>query len=312
MNNTYDLIILGAGPAGMSAALYAARYKLKCIVFGKLSESAASGAPWVDNYPGLEATGIDLLMKFKEQVIKSGIEMKEDDIMQVKKKNNAFEVKAGSKNYAAKALIIALGTKRRKLNVLGEDKFLGKGVSYCVTCDGPMFNGKDIVIIGGGDSAVSAALFMLKYAKKIYIVDVEKQPRAKPSELELLKKEKRVEFFSSHKVNEIKGANLVSSAEIEQVEWKNGDFKGTGKKKELKVQGIIIEIGMIPSSDLAKELGVALDKGFIITDKEMKTNVPGVFAAGDLRDTPLRQIVTAAGDGAIAAASAYEYLKSKQ
>lgn len=312
MNNTYDSIIIGAGPAGLTAALYAARYKLKCIVFGKIPESAAAGAPWVDNYPGFASIpGAELLSKFADQVAALGIAINEEDVSGMKKRNGMFEVKAGAKNYTAKTLILALGTKRRKLNVLGEDRFLGKGVSYCVTCDGPLFKGKDIAIIGGGDSAVSAALFMLKYAKKIYMIDVEKQPRAKPSDLDLLKKEKKVEFFSSYKVNEIKGDNLVSSMEIEQVEWQGNNLKGTGKKKEIKIQGTIVEIGMIPSSDLVKELGIKLDKGFIIADKEMKTNIPGVFAAGDLRDTPLRQIVTAAGDGAIAAASAYEYLKSK-
>jgi len=301
----YDLIIIGAGPAGMSAAIYAGRYKLKTLVLGKVFENSAAKAPLIENYPGFAAiSGAELLMKFREQVEMSGIEIKEEDVLEIKK-GEAFEIKTEKGRYGAKALIIAQGTKRKKLNIPGEDKFIGKGITYCVTCDGPMYKNKDIAIIGGGDSAFSAAFLMLEYAKKICMIDIEKNPRAKPASIEALKKEKKVEFFSSCKVNAINGKNFVESIEIEDV--------GTKKKRELNVQGVVIEIGMLPSSELAKKLGIKMNKeGFVMTDSEMKTNISGVFAAGDIRETPLRQIVVSASDGAVAAHSAYEYLKNRK
>jgi thioredoxin-disulfide reductase len=303
-NEIYDLIIIGAGPAGLSAAIYASRYKLKTLVLGKVFENAAAKAPLIENYPGFAAiTGVELLMKFREQVEISSIGIKEEEVKSIGK-GKAFTIITEKAKYEARSIILAQGTQRKKLNVPGEEKFLGKGVTYCVTCDGPLFAGKEIAVIGGGDSAFSAAELMLGYAKKIYIVDVAKAFIAKPSSVEALKKEKKVEFFSSCKVGEIKGNGFVNAVEIENIETK--------KKREIKVQGVMVEIGMLPASDLAKKLGIKLNKdNFVIADCEMRTNVPGVFAAGDLRDTPLRQIVVSASDGAIAAHSAYEYLRSK-
>ncbi|MFA5084630.1 MAG: FAD-dependent oxidoreductase [Candidatus Paceibacterota bacterium] len=301
---TYDLIVIGAGPAGLSAAIYAARYKLKTLVLGNVFDNSAAKAPLIENYPGFASiSGAELLMKFKEQVEMSGVEIKEEDALEIKK-GAIFEIITEKSKYNAKSIILAQGTKRRKLNVPGEEKLFGKGVTYCVTCDGPMLANKDVAIIGGGDSAFSAAFMMLDYAKKIYMIDVEKNLRAKPSSIEALKKEKRAEFFNLCKVNAINGKNFVESIEIENVETK--------KKQDLKVQGVIVEVGMLPTSELAKKLGLKLSKGgFVITDLEMKTNISGVFAAGDLRESPLRQIVVSAGDGAVAAHSAYEYLKKK-
>lgn len=304
MTKEYDLVIIGAGPAGLSAAIYAARYKLKTLVLGKVFDNAAAKASFIENYPGFAAiSGIELLMKFKEQVELAGIAIKEENAIEIKK-SKVFEIITEKAKYESKAIILAQGTNRRKLNVPGEDKFLGKGVTYCVTCDGPMLAGKEIAIIGGGDSAFSAAFMMLDYAKKIYMIDIEKNMRAKPSSIEALKKERKIEFMSSCKVNAINGKNFVESIDVENV--------ATKKKSELKVQGVVIEIGMLPASDIAKKLGIKLNKeGFVITDSAMNTNVPGIFVAGDLRETPLRQIVVSTGDGAIAAHSAYEYLKGK-
>jgi len=308
----YDLIILGTGPAGLSAAIYAARYKLKTLVIGKEIGGHALETLSIENYPGFkEISGPDLSEKFKEQVKALGVDILDEEVKEAKKIGREFEIKTENAVYKSKTLILALGSKRRKLNVKGEAEFARKGVVYCVTCDAPLFKDKDIAIIGGGDSAVESALFMLKYANKVYVVDVEKQSRAKPYWLDKLLEEgeteegeKRVELINNHKVNEIKGNKLVSSIEIENIDTK--------KKREFKVQGVIVEIGMEPLTELAKKLGVKLDeKGFIMTNNEMKTNMPGIFAAGDCTVKPLRQIVTAVSDGAIAAYSAYEYLKQK-
>lgn len=307
----YDLIILGTGPAGLSAALYAARYKLKTLVIGKEIGGHAIETLSIENYPGFkEISGPDLSSKFKEQVRALGVDILNEEVKEAKKINKGFEIKTEDTTYKSKTLILALGSKRRKLNVKGEVEFTRKGLVYCVTCDAPLFKNKDIAIIGGGDSAVQSALLMLKYANKVYVVDMEKQSRAKPYWLDKLleegeteKGEKRVELINNHKVNEIKGDKLVSSVEIENLD--------TEKKRELKVQGVIVEIGMEPLTELAKKLNVKLDgNGFIIANNEMQTSIPGIFAAGDCIVKPLRQIVTAVSDGAIAAYSAYEYLKS--
>jgi thioredoxin reductase (NADPH) len=306
MDKKYDLIIVGAGPAGLSAAIYAARYSLKCVVIGEASGNSAAKAPFIDNYPGFTAiSGAELISKFQEQVGALGVEIRDEQIKEVKNEKGLFRVRTDVSEYTTKTIIIATGTKRKKLNVPGETEFLGKGIVYCVTCDGPLFADKDVAIIGGGDSAVSAAQFMLSYAKRIYMIDIAKAPMAKPASIEALKKEKKVEFLSSCKVTKIVGNKLVNAIGIENIETKT--------KKEIKVEGVIIEIGMLPSTELARQLKVSLNKeGFIIADREMKTNVQGIFAAGDIIEKSLRQIITAASDGAIAAHSAYEYLKLKE
>ncbi len=311
----YDLIILGTGPAGLSAALYASRSKLKTLVIGKQVGGYIVETPLIENYPGFkEISGMDLAKKMYEQV--QNLEIKiEEEILEIKRVENEFVIKTNKDTYIGKALIFALGSRRKELNIKGEQEFKGKGISYCVTCDAPLFNNKDVAIIGGGDSAVSAALLMLKYSNNIYMIDIEEKPRAKIFRLEQLKEEGKgkLEILSSHKVNEIKGDKFVSAIEIEEVEWQDKEPKATGQKTELKVQGVIIEIGMTPLSEFAKELGIELDEyNFIKVDKEMKTNIPGVFAAGDIIDRKLKQIVTAAGQGAIAAISAQDYIQEKR
>ena len=309
----YDLIIIGAGPAGLAAGIYAARYKLKTLVIGLVLGGIVAETPLIENYPGFRAiSGTELVAKLAEQVETLGLEIKQEEVGNLKKIKNGFEIRTDNNKYQGKALILTLGSTRRKLNVKGEDKFSGKGVTYCATCDAPLFKDKEIAVIGGGDSAVMAALHTIEYAKKVYMIDVEEKPRAKPFRLELLKKARKVEILGSHKVNEIKGNKVVSSIEIEKVKWKGQKFEETGKKKQINVQGIIIEVGMMPSSDLAKELKLELDEAnFIKVDEEMKTNVKGVFAAGDIINRELKQIVSAAAYGAIAAQSAYDYIKNE-
>ncbi|MCK4700866.1 MAG: FAD-dependent oxidoreductase, partial [Bacteroidales bacterium] len=247
----YDVIIIGAGAAGLTAGIYAARSRLKTLVIGKKIGGYIFEIPLIENYTGFkEISGMDLAKKMQEQAQAFGVKIKEQEVKQVKKIKNEFEIKTEKETYKSKTLILALGSKRRKLNVKSEDNFIGKGVTYCVTCDAPFFKDKDIAIIGAGDSAVIAALIMLKYANKIYMIDVEEKPRAKAFRLEQLKKrgEEKVKFLSGYKVNGIKGKNFVNSIEIQSLKTK--------EEKKLSVQGIIIEIGMTPLSDLTKQLNI--------------------------------------------------------
>ncbi|UZE93922.1 MAG: FAD-dependent oxidoreductase [Candidatus Pacearchaeota archaeon] len=308
----YDLIILGIGPAGLAAALYAERSKLNTLLVGKQVGGYVVETPLIENYPGFkEISGMDLAKKMYEQVQAIDIKI-EEEILEIKEVENEFVIKTNKDTYLGKTLILALGSKRRELGIKGEQEFKGKGITYCVLCDAPFFKDKDVAIIGGGDSAVIAALLMLKYANKIYMIDIEKKPRAKAFRLEQLKKEgkEKLEILSSHKVNEIKGKEFVNAIEIEEVEWQDKEFKETGQKKELPIQGIIIEIGMTPSTELVKQLDIKLDGGgFIVVDEEMKTNIKGIFAAGDITNRKLKQILTAAAQGATAAISAQDYIQ---
>lgn len=292
----YDTIILGAGPAGMTAAIYAARYKLKTLVISKDVGGIANLAYKVENWPGIVSiSGTELMQNFKKHVQSLGIEIVEDEVGKIIKK---FEiVTKGNKRFKAKTLIFAFGTVRRKLNVPGEDEFIGRGVSYCTVCDAPMFRNKTVCVVGGSNSAAMAALLLSEYAKKVYLIYRKAQLRADPMLVERVKKNPKIEVIYNAKISEIIGKKFVEKIVLED-------------GKEMPMEGIFIEAGGIPSTDLAKELGVNLNENnSIIVDDKMQTNVPGVFAAGDITNTPLDQIVTACSDGAKAASSAFHYLK---
>lgn len=295
-NEAYDIIIIGAGPAGMTAAIYAARYKLKTLVISKDIGGVANLAHKVENWPGITGIpGTELMKNFKKHVESLGVKIV---LEEVDKLNNKFEVVTSSgKKFKSKTLILTLGTIRRKLNIPGEDVFIGKGISYCPTCDSAFFKGKTVCIVGGRNSAVMAALLLIEYAKKVYIIYRKGKLRADPVLIERVEKSPKVEMVYNAEVAKVLGKKFV-----EKIVLKDG--------KEIKMDGVFIEIGGIPSTDLAKQIKVKLDeRKSIIVDNEMRTNVPGVFAAGDITNTPLAQIVTACGDGAKAAYSAFHYLK---
>lgn len=295
----YDLIIIGSGPAGLTAALFAARYKLKTLVIGKELGGQLTYAYKIENYPGFSnISGIELTKLMKSQVTELGVKILEDEIINIEKKKDKFIVMTNKNKYNSKTLILALGTARRKLNLPEEEKFIGRGVSYCATCDAPLFKNKIVAVIGGSDSAVMSALLLSKYAKKVYIIYRKEKLRAEPIRIEQIKKIKKIEIIYNAEIQKISGEKFVESITL------------TNKKK-LKVQGVFVEIGSIPSAYLIKKLNVQTDKeGFILTNKAMETNIWGVFAAGDIVKKPLKQIVTAASDGAVAAFSAYNYIKS--
>jgi len=295
----YELVIIGAGPGGMTAAIYAARYKIKTLIISKDVGGLGNEAHIVENWPGIiKIPGTELMQNFKKHVESLGVKIMQEEVDKLEKKNNSFQVTtANSKTFNAKTLILALGSVRRKLNIPGEAEFIGKGVSYCTTCDAPLFKDKTVCVVGGRNSAVMSAIVLAKYAKKVYIIYRRDALRAEPYLRDDLKNYKNIEIIYNAEVTKIEGTKFV-----EKITLKDG--------KEMPMEGVFIQVGQIPSTTLAKELNLKLnEKKSIITDKEMATNVPGVYAVGDIRDTPLKQIVTAAGDGATAAFSVFKYLK---
>ena len=290
---SYDLIIIGAGPAGLAAAIYAARYKLKTLVLYKNVGGELALSPLVENYPGFKSiTGLELATKMKDQAQSFGAELKEGEVIEI----NNFIVKTKENSYKAKSIILALGSERKHINVPGEKEFMGKGVAYCATCDAAFYRNKDVAIIGDGNSAITSAQLLTQYANKVYVVHASKQFRAEPFRLEQVKKNKKVEFICPAILKEIKGDKFVTSI--------------ITSKKEVKVQGVFIEVGSIPSTVLAKNIGVKLNKKKeIVVTLSQETNIPGIFAAGDTTCNIFKQATTAIGEGSLAAYSAYQYLQ---
>lgn len=301
----YDLIIVGAGVAGMTASIYASRYKINHLIFGETPGGQGMLAGQVENYPGyVSIPGPELMQKFMQQVKSYEVEIKQEKVGGLAKIESGFEVKTDKEKYQAKTLILAMGASFRHLNIPGEDKFVGKGVSYCTTCDAPLFKDKVVVVIGGGDSAVTGAIHAASFAKKVFIIHRRDEYRAEPAWVEKLKQNQKIEEILSNQVKEISGIDKVESITLEK------PHQGLEK---LKVDGVFIEAGQVPLSTLVSELGVELDeRGYVKVNPGMATNVSGVFAAGDLAAIQggilFRQFVTAASDGARAAASVYQYL----
>jgi thioredoxin reductase (NADPH) len=298
----YDLIIIGSGPAGLTAAIFARRQGMNTLVLDNPSQpSNMEITPMLENYPGFGSiTGKDLIDKMKKQVNDHGCEIKQDKVIVILRQNDHFLLKA-REDYGAKAVILATGLKYRKANVPGEEKFLGKGVSYCVVCDGPLFKNRDIAIIGGGDSAVKGALFMEGMAKNVYIIHRRNELRAEKILQDRLFKSS-IKILWDSVAEEITGKDFVESIKIRNVK--------TDELSSLPVNGVFMEIGSVPATNLIKDLGITLDNdGFIIVNEKRETNVPGIFAAGDISNNQLKQDITAAADGAIAAISAYNHIK---
>ena len=292
----YDLIIIGAGPAGLTAAIYAARYKLNVLIVGKLFGGIMTESYKVCNYPGYKnITGFELAKKMLEQAKELGVEIKQEEVYDVKK---GFEVITNKNKYSAKKIILAVGSERKKLQLENEKKFMGKGISYCATCDASFYKDKIVGIVGGSDAALSSALLLSKMAKKVYIIyRQEKFLKAQPAWVEEVKKNKKITSFFNSSITQLIGKERLQEIEI------NG-------KKKLGVDGIFVEIGSVPNIELAEKLKVKTNsEGYIVVDKKQRTSVAGVFAAGDITDNPLKQIVTACGEGAVAANSAYGEMK---
>lgn len=311
-NEIYDLIIIGAGPAGLGASIYASRYKLNHIVVGDEIGGQVVEASEIENWAGeISIPGETLMEKFQHHAHHLGAKIIQADISSVVKNGDIFKVSAGIEKFQAKSIILALGMKARKMNVPGEDKFVGKGVSYCATCDAMFFRGKEVVVVGGGDAAATAAIHLSEFAKKVVILYREKYTW-EPSWDEQMEK-LNIEKICCSSVVEIKGDQKVTGIVYEiNNPVKSEVDHGASDKKELAVQGVFIEVGTTPGVTIAQNLGVALDEqSYIIVDQTQATNVENVYAAGDVTtgSNKFRQIITAVAEGAVAAGSLYRKLK---
>lgn len=302
----YDLIIIGGGPAGITAGIYAVRQKMNTLLITKeFGGQVARKAVMIENYPGFEEiSGFDLIRVLEKQLRKQKIDIERDEVKEVKKVGEKFIVITKSKNrFESKTVIVASGADPRPLEAKGEKEFLGKGVSYCVTCDGPLFENKVVVVVGGGNAGFEAALYLSKIAKKIYILEFSEKVRADAENQERAKKTGKVEVITQAMVKEIRGRNFVESLIYQD--------RATGKEKELKVDGIFIEIGNLPATSFVKGLVDFNERDEIVVEFEtMATKTPGLFAAGDCNIGRYKQIVTACGEGAKAALAAYDYLEN--
>ena len=295
----FDLIIIGAGPAGITAAVYAARKKMNILMITKDIGGQAALSGDIENYTGYQfITGPELAMKFEEHMKKYNIQLKEgEEAVGVMEKGNIIYVKTDKGNYEAKTIIIASGKRSRELDVPGEKEFKNRGLTYCATCDGPLFSDKDVAVIGGGNSALDAALQLINIAKRTYIINITSQLGGDAIMREKVMQSNKVTIFNDAKVTAVVGDKLVKSIKIEH----------KGKEETLAVEGVFVEIGLIPNSGFAKEIEKN-EYGEITVNSYNETNISGIFAAGDVTNVPEKQIVIAAGEGSKAMLSAFKYL----
>ncbi|MBI5060889.1 MAG: FAD-dependent oxidoreductase [Candidatus Aenigmarchaeota archaeon] len=299
----YDIIIIGAGPAGLTAAMFAKRNGMNVLVLNspeQLSNIMLSNL--VENHPGEKGiSGIELLEKIRTQVADTGVKIIDEKIISVKKKGHSFTVSTDSSSYEARALVIATGLVSRRANIKNEEKFLGKGVSYCVLCDGPIFKNKDVAVVGGGDSAVAGAAILKDMgANTVYLIHRRDEFRAEHANIEKMK-HADVKIITDSIIEEIEGDRFVTGMKMKNLK--------SGEEKHLGVQGIFIEIGYVPTAEFAKNLGIEMDdSGFIITNEKKETNIKGIFAAGDIVSSSAKILVVAYADGAIAALSASDHV----
>jgi thioredoxin reductase (NADPH) len=303
----YDAIIIGGGPAGYTAGIYAARSGLKTLlVEGAATVSQITITDLIENYPGIPdgINGFDLMQLFKKQALNFGLEIITNDVLAIK--NNIatpfiWDVTLEDKSFKALSVIAATGARWRNLEVPGEQEFAGRGISYCATCDGPFYRNKNVVVVGGGDTALQEALFLTNFASKVTIIHRRNRLRA----AEILQKrsftEKKIEFVWNAKLIEVTGQEFVTGVKVADVE--------SGNINEIEAEGVFIFVGRIPHTDIFRNI-LKLDAGgYIITDENMRTSAAGIFAAGDCRAKQFRQVVTAAGDGANAIYSAELYVE---
>jgi thioredoxin reductase (NADPH) len=304
----YDVIIVGGGAAGLTAAVYAARRKMKTLIITINIGGQASEATKIENYPGfLGVNGAKLMTKFQKQAMKSGAEIVFDEVKEVKEIGGGYTVKTSSKEYTTKAVILAFGKTPRSLNIPGEEIFKGMGVSYCATCDLPLFKDKTVAIVGGGNAALDAALYGSKIAKKVYLIHRRDEFRGFEDLVGQVKKKENVELLLSYVITEIKGKDRVNSIVVQ-------DLK-TSQTKELQVDGVFVEIGSEVKTDFIKGLVKVDEKNQIIITNNCETFYPdrneirpGIFAAGDVTNTPFKQVVVSGGEGCKAALQAYNYI----
>jgi len=305
INEIYDLAIIGGGPAGLTAAIYAGRFRLKSVLFEKVAVGGQIAvSEWVENYPGFPegVSGSDLINLFKKQAERFGTNIVLTDVRSIEKVEDLFYLETEYGKVRAWTVILATGAEPVKLPVPEEEKFRGRGISYCATCDAAFFKNKTVAVIGGGDTAIQDALTLSKFAEKVIVVHRRKELRATKILQEVAFSNPRITFELEYIPVHVLGDKKVEGLEIENVV--------TREHKVLKVDGVFVAIGEKPNSELVKGLVDLDERGFVITNMKMETSLPGLYAVGDVRNTPLRQVVTACGDAAIAAAEADKYIKN--
>ena len=302
----YDVAIIGAGPAGLSAGLYAARAKLSTVIVEKMFPGGQAAITYrIENYPGFAegVGGADLADAIKTQAESFGAEFLNGDVEKIEKKDDKFIIYMKGESLEAKSVILATGAQPRKVGVKGEKEFTGKGVSYCATCDGAFYSNKPIVIVGGGDTAIEEALYLTRFAGSIYVIHRRDELRATKILQERAFNNDKIKFIWDSVLHEIEGKDTVEEVVVKNVK--------TGKLSSVSVDGVFIAIGYTPNTDFVKDLVQLDEQGYIVTDEHMKTQVPGLFAAGDIRKKSLRQVVTAVADGAIAAVEAGKFIEEQ-
>ena len=301
----YDLVIIGAGPAGLTAGIYAARARMNVLLLEKtVPGGQVLVTDWIENYPGFPEgiSGFDLAEKMKTQAEAMGLKIETAEVHSLNLSKELKEIVLKDRSITAKTLIIASGASPKNLGI-GEDKFMGKGVSFCATCDAPFFKDKTVVAIGGGDTAVQEAIFLTKFAKKVYLIHRRDELRAAKILQERAFKNNKLEIIWDSVATGLDGFFGLESVKVKNVK--------THEEKILKADGCFIWVGILPNTSFLNDTVETDEFGFILTDKKMQTSVPGVYAVGDVRDTPLRQISTAVGDAAIAALSAEHFIENQ-
>lgn len=300
--NSFDVVIVGGGAAGLTAAIYASRYGLKTLVFSDSFGGTITSAHKVCNYPGfMEISGMEWSEKVIAQVQSLGVDVNFEKVMAIDKKEKEFVVDSDQRTVKAKKIILAIGRSRRKLGIDREEELTGKGISYCATCDGGFYKEKVVGVIGGSDAAVTSALLLADIASKVYLIYRKEELRAEKAWVDLVKANPKIETLYKAEVVELLGQEKLEAVKL-------------NTEKQLKLDGLFIEIGSVPNTELLSKLNLSLDENkFIIVDKEQKTNVSGIFAAGDVTNaSDLKQLITAASQGAVAAYHCYLDLKESK
>lgn len=297
----YDVVIIGMGPGGLTGSIYTARYNLKTLVLGEMPGGMLAEAYEVCNFPSYKKiSGMELMDRMEKHARDLGVEVKMDTVTEIKGKDMEFTIQGGRGEYQTKKVMLTTGTERVRLGLPREEILGGRGISYCATCDAAFYKGKKVGVVGGGNSALSSSLLLSEYADMVYIIyRRDKFFRPEPVRINEVGQRENINTLFNTEVRELLGEERLEAVKL----------KGPGEESILELNGLFVELGATPRSILCKKLGVALDgKGYIVTDQERRTNVPGVYAAGDVIASPLKQGITAAGQGAEAAASVFEDL----
>ncbi len=302
---SYDVIVIGGGPGGMTAAIYTSRQRLKTLLLEKgLCGGLLANTDIIENYPGFPEgiQGRDLVVKFKEQTQRFEADISEfTEVKRIEPAGKLIKIYSNKKDYTARSLIVASGSIPRKVNVSGEDEYIGRGVSYCAICDAPLYKDKTVLVLGGGNTAAEEALFLTEFAREVILIHRRKELRADGIFQERLTKNKKIKLMLNHIVVSINGKASVESITVRD--------KESNKESKVEASGIFVYIGFLPNAGFLDGL-VKLDKdGFIITNEKMETSLRGVYAVGDVRSKEVRQITVACAEGAIAAIAVREYLK---